>query len=246
MEDLFCYYIYAYVRQDGTPYYIGKGKGRRMRAPHKKNIAVPKDKRNIVVMESGLSEVGALALERRYIKWHGRKDLGTGILRNLTDGGEGQSGRVFTAEHKEKIRQSMLKSAFWAGKKMPPEARKKMSDGRIGMKLSDEHKDKIRQAMIGKVKSDETRLKLSIAHKGKPNKRKGVKVSDETKRRMSEARKGEKSHMFGKPHSTETKAKMSASMLGKKQNVMVCPHCNKSGGSIMRRWHFENCKFFKE
>lgn len=219
MDDSFCYYIYAYVRQDGTPYYIGKGKGRRMRAPHKKNIAVPKNKKDIVVMESGLSEIGALALERRYIKWHGRKDLGDGVLRNLTDGGDGQSGRVFTDEHKEKIRQSMLKSAFWAGKKMPQEARQKMSDGRIGMKLSEKHKDNIRQAMLGKVKSDETRLKLSIANKGKPSNRKGVKVSDETRRRMSEARKGV---------------------------VLTCPHCQQSGGYIMTRWHFGNCKFFKE
>jgi len=245
MNDKFCYYIYAYLRQDGTPYYIGKGTGRRIRAPHKKNIAVPQDRTRIVMMESGLSEIGALALERRYIGWYGRKDIGTGILRNLTDGGEGQSGRVLSDEHKQKISQALLKNAFWIGKKMPQEARQRMADGRLGMKLSEEHKNNIRQGMLGKVKSEETRLKLSIAKKGKPSGRKGVKVSEETRQRMRESRLGEKSCMFGKKHSAETKAKMSASAIGKKQVVMVCPHCQKAGGHIMKKWHFENCKFLR-
>ena len=86
------YYVYAYLKKDNTPYYIGKGSGRRAYQPHRTNnggIHTPKDKSRIIFLETNLSEVGAFALERRYIQWYGRKDLGTGIPRNLTDGGEG-------------------------------------------------------------------------------------------------------------------------------------------------------------
>jgi hypothetical protein len=109
------YYTYAYLRENNsqhgkrrTPYYIGKGTKNRMYKTNGRCCGVPADKNLIVILKSGLNEEEAFKWEEFYIQHYGRQDLGTGILRNKSNGGEGASGKIWSEESKNKQRQNMI------------------------------------------------------------------------------------------------------------------------------------------
>lgn len=131
---MYMYYVYAYLRTDGTPYYIGKGKGRRAFQKHGRLGLPPKDR--IVFLEQNLSNVGACALERRYIRWYGKLSDGTGILRNVSDGGDGNTGprsEEWCSNHSEKMK----------GKRHSDETRKKLSQADRSYMRSESYSQKM-------------------------------------------------------------------------------------------------------
>lgn len=176
----YIYYVYAYLRSDGTPYYIGKGKGKRAYQDHGQTPKLPSDISRIVICESNLSELGAFALERRLIRWYGRKDIGTGILRNMTDGGEGWSGGKHSDAAKKKVSDSRMGEKHWFyGKKRP--------DHSAWMKANHP------KPTLGKTGPNLNRRGIPSPFKGKkrgPNpKLKGRVFSEETRKKISSARK---------------------------------------------------------
>lgn len=171
--DMNNFYTYAYLRIDGTPYYIGKGKGNRAYKKHV-GIKVPPQER-ILILKQNLSNDAAIKHEIYMINVLGRKNIGTGMLRNLTDGGEGSVNRKIS----EETRRKMIKAA--KERKISEEGRKKLSE---------------RSHRLKKWKGKDN----PWFNKTGPNK--GKKLSEETRKKISSARKGVKINRELKPIST--------------------------------------------
>ena len=137
------YYTYAYLREDKTPYYIGKGKENRIYKKGNGEIYPPKDKSRIIFLKQNLTEEQAFKHEIYMIAVFGRKDKGTGILHNKTDGGEGSSGYRHTLKAKKNmsVKRSGKKHPNY-GKTHSDETRKKMSEAKKGFTHSDETRKK--------------------------------------------------------------------------------------------------------
>lgn len=189
MVNPYRFYTYAYLREDRTPYYIGKGKDSRAYRKYKGEVNPPKDKTRIIFLKQNLTEEEAFKHEKYMIAVFGRKDLRTGILHNKTNGGDGASGIIPWNKGKTGIfsKETILKiSKASKGRKIllprSEEWRKKQSEARKGEK----------HCFYGKSPSEETRKKLSEAKKGKNHPLYGKSHSDESKRKMSEANKNKK------------------------------------------------------
>jgi hypothetical protein len=162
------FYVYAYFRPDtGQPCYIGKGRGKRWLEhikcssnPRLRNI-ITKFGSNIphVKLRGGLSEADAFEIEVALIKAIGRGDKGP--LVNLTDGGEGQTGRLMSEETREKIRSAKR------GRILTAEHRAKIAAAGRGKTHSEASRIRMSTAATGRPKSESHRVKLSIASTGK-------------------------------------------------------------------------------
>lgn len=99
------------------------------------------------------------------------------------------------------------------------------------------------KAQKGIPKSEEHRKSMSKAHKGIP-------LSKEHRKSLSKAISGvpktgkcAKGAKLSKKH----RESMSKASKGVPKPLVTCPHCGKVGGNnIMKRYHFDNCKFKKE
>jgi hypothetical protein len=159
------YYTYAYLCEDGTPYYIGKGKENRI---YKKHIVPIPTEDRILFLKKNISEEDAIKHEVYMISIFGRKNNGTGILRNLTDGGEGSSGRKLSKETIERM------SIAAKNRKISDEGRKKLSERskRMGKwKGEDNPGSKMKGLKRDKPFTEEHKKKISLSNTGKKHNR---------------------------------------------------------------------------
>ncbi len=208
MENLYCVYEH-YTADTNEIFYVGYGKNKRpydcvrrnkfWKNVHEKHGVVVK----IIIENVALNE--AVELECKLIEDYGRRDLKTGPLVNLTDGGGGLKNA--SLETKEKLRYIASNISEETRKKMSESAKKKPP-------MSEENKQKLRDNWAGennpnygKTFSEEHRRKLSESHKG-------IRLSEEAKKKLGDATRGRKV-------SDETKAKMSKAAKGNKNGVGV-------------------------
>jgi hypothetical protein len=178
------YYTYAYLREDKTPYYVGKGKRNRAYVKRKDGVNPPKDKSKIIFLKQNLTEGEAFKHEIYMIVVFGRKDLGTGILHNRTDGGEGVSG--ISEETKRKLSEAnMGRNNPNFGKSTSDKTRRKQSIANTGKSPSEETRKKLSEALKGRTLSNETRKKLSETLTGRTH-------SEKTRKKIGEVNIGKK------------------------------------------------------
>lgn len=194
------FYVYTYLREDGTPYYVGKGSGdRAYKKWNKKDTKPPKDQTRIVIVEDNLDEQSAFDLEIKLIAQYGRKDLGTGILYNKTDGGEGSSGH---------------KIGGWKWGEESKARRRGKGNPAYGKPTSQKQKEVTSNRVKGKKQSKETIEKRAA-------KLKGMFVGEKSpvfgrKKTQEEIEKYLKSRVY-KPLTAEQKENLRQKNLGKKQ-----------------------------
>jgi group I intron endonuclease len=163
------FYVYAHLRKDGTPFYVGKGKDKRIvdrtsRSTWWWNIfkkEYPDEKiPNGIILSNNLTEQEALDIEKYWIALFGRKNIhSNGILINNTDGGEGTVGAILSEETRSKMSKSRK------GKKNPMWGKTRTEEEKLIFSLANKGKVSFWR---GKTRSEKSRIKMSKAQGSKP------------------------------------------------------------------------------
>jgi hypothetical protein len=197
------FYVYVYHDENDVPFYVGKGHGSRyldhiykaknpLNRTHKSN-KIRKIQRltgkdpKIVLYKTNITEYEAFDHEMDLIQLIGRRDLGTGPLLNLTDGGDGASGVIHPLGSRVGEKNGMWKN----GDKVRGEKNGmwKNGDKVRGEKngfFGKHHSEESLQKMHGKrcPWSEETRIKMANRPKPIGSKNGSAKLDEEKVRQI--------------------------------------------------------------
>jgi len=198
--------VYKHTTLDTNEiFYIGVGKNiSRAYQKYKRNRywnnVVDKHGYKVDILYTDICYELALQKEKELVLLYGRRNIKTGCLVNLTDGGLGSLGYKPTKEALEKIsatskgriktEEQILK---WKSKMtfiVSEETKQKLRIANTGKKRSEDSKDKMRQLRLGKKLSESAKQKIRDHLKINPPKWKGTKLSEDQKRKLSIAHTG--------------------------------------------------------
>lgn len=182
--------LYRHIRIDkNEPFYIGIGKDIK-RAYTKRNRnkiwkqIVNKTNYEIDILFNDLSWEDACIKEQEFIALYGRIDKNTGTLCNLTNGGDGTIGYIFTENHKKLIGEANAKRVI------SEETKLKIKNSKKGVKLTKEQyikriyfvnnrlqKNGNEHLNYGKKLTEEHKQKLRVK-RNKPAWNSGIKRTD--------------------------------------------------------------------
>jgi hypothetical protein len=188
--------VYRHIRKDkNETFYIGIGKTLRRayrtdsRNDYWKNIA--KNGFDVEILYDGITWEQACNKEIELISLYGRKDIGTGILANMTDGGDGID---FTPQVRKKISDALTLNNPSKRSEVKIKISTTLKEYFKNNKVThtEETKQKLSKIFKGRIFTEETKEKMSEAKKGKVSVRKGQKLTDETKMKLRLANLGKK------------------------------------------------------
>lgn len=213
------FYVYGlYINDQELPFYIGKGHGKR-KDDHileaKTSKKLPGNRRRIKdskilkelklgnvikskIIKDKLTEKQAFKLEEELIKKYGRINNNTGILTNMSDGGEGNTGHIWSDYSKNKLKG---RKAWNKGKPWSDEVKNKISKANKGKKswnkgkpIHPNSKKALEKANENRIVSEKTKIILSKISKNRfpEGPMNGKKHKEDTKKLMSSQRKGKK------------------------------------------------------
>lgn len=268
MEELNIFYVYILRRPDwhdpyyvwlSCPFYVGKGCGRRSKMHiweainYEKNGESRNNHKDRIINKLwrigldfeieyyaiNLTEEEAFRIEKKLINKYGRMNNGTGILVNMTDGGEGSTGFRHT---EESLRKMLDNRVYVSGENNPC----------FGKKRPEEIKQKLRGPRLSVTGENNPNYGKHWSEEHKQRYLRGPH-SPEHIRKMAEAK-------TGVPHSEEAKQKMSESQKKRRRLIILeecgyedwlrCKYCHKlddpkkmyvSKDKYKRTWHRE-CK----
>lgn len=206
------FYSYLWLREDTTPYYVGKGSGRRAFRRHAHRGLEPPDDIDRILIFNHATEAEAFESEKAFIKWFGRKDLGTGCLINHSDGGDNPPS--------------------FKGKKRSPEFIQQMRERKPTIQTP-ESKEKNRLSHLGRKHTAESKAKQSASLK---------ETLRDPAIRSKCARFGESNGFFGRSHTAETKAKISVAKLGVSSYVRTPEIKSKARATTKAYWIAKKAK----